>query len=385
MAQYWSGELDRVFWDQDGILLSAVDVETEGHVQHSRCPFRNSYENSVMAMGSLMEATVCRLGVEADTRSRRLLSQLIECFERLFETSYLPGILPRPHSGCSSVDQMLYCAHAYDVALLSGLLEAAEESLVRRRIADMAEYWRNADYGLVDSEGRVTHRYLGGRDEPLMIAFQALDVVYNGSGDARRALDELLSRNLDGLLTSSVQQAETEAKTHVSHPYVPQMYVYSIDILHRYGMLGIDQAEQGYRSWVDGQANYWLVGGPKDTSGEPLCGLSFLTIVYDGQTDTSSPPPRGRYTGSALGGAWHIAYVNAMAYRQFQERAYRERAVRVLAACSRDYMRWNVTEDPSEIESNTVYDEVSNWYSGYGITCWLQTHWLLRSLGGLPG
>ena len=248
----------------------------------------------------------------------------------------------------------------------------------------MAGYWRNTKYKLIDGDGQVQQDYYGSRDEPLMIAFQALDAVHNEDALAREALEELLGRNLDGLLTSSIEQARKKGEIHISHPYVPQMYVYTIDILQRYEMLSSKQPGRGYKSWVDGHANYYLVGGACDRSRLPFSGQTFLTIVYDPATDSSTPPRSGEYTGRAFGDAWHVAYVNAVAYWHFGDRSYLNRAVTILSACRKDYMRWSVTDDPSELEVNSVFAEVCNWYNGYGIACWLQTYWLLQVLERCP-
>jgi hypothetical protein len=260
------------------------------------------------------------------------------------------------------------------------MLEPGLAAASRRRLGEMAAYWRASGYELPHPQGPI--RYAGGRDAPLLLAFQALDAAHNGSAAARLAAEKLLADNREGLLTSSVQQARIAGTELISHPYVPQMYIYTIDVLRRYGWLNSAEAGRGYRAWVDGQANYWLVGNPRDRSGLPGSGQTFLTIVYDGKTDTSAPPPPGRFSGRARGDAWHVAYVNAAAYGYFRDNAYLDLARQILQSCSPDQMRWSATADPGELEPNSVFTEVCNWYNGYGMACWLQTYWLLQWLGG---
>lgn len=384
-ARAWEATLQKYLLDDDGIVLSALDAGTMKPQGVDRV-----YENSNMAMGSLLEAYCYRHGAAPDDEAAGKARRLFGVVHALVGAGGLRGWIPRPHDNDSSVDQMIYVAHAFDVFHQSRISSDADRRLARRALGDVAHYWRAHGYmetrpdGSVDTANGDYRR--GAGDHALMAAFQLYDWHHNRTPEARSAYDGIMAAAGQRLWESFLDEAARRRRPYVSCPYVAQMYAYLLDACAAYDPDRRHQASAGWVSWSDRHANLFLVGGAKDASGREPNGLSFEHIRYDPETDTTAPAPDGELTGPALGDAFHIAVVNALAYKHLRQGGHRQIAERILAAYDDAAMRWLYADDPKRVAER--FRRGCRHYAGYGVCAWLQAYWLLQMVeeqGGASG
>ncbi|UCH35121.1 MAG: hypothetical protein JSV65_01845 [Armatimonadota bacterium] len=378
-ARFWEAKLDAHLFDADGIVMSALDPETMQPEGVDRV-----YENSNMAMGSLLEAYCYRYAYAREPEVAEKAHRLFRVMHGLVGSGGLRGWVPRPHQNDTSVDQMIYVAHAFDAFHASDIASETERRLIRRDLADMAYYWRAHGYLETRPDGSVDERAgnyrQGTTDHALMAAFQLYDWHYNETPEARAAYEAIIAAAGNRLMESFLDEAARVKKPYVSHPYVAEMYAYLLDAVRQYDEARRDGLASAWRSWADGHANLFLVGAAKDVSGREPNGLSFETIRYDPRTNTTAPPPDGEITDSALGDAFHIAVVNALAFKHLREPRYLAIAEQILAAYDDRAMRWLYVDDPERVAPR--FRRGCFHYNGYGVCTWLQAYWLARMVGG---
>jgi len=247
-ARAWEATLEKYLFDDDGVVLSALDAQTMKPDGVDRV-----YENSDMAMGSLLEAYCYRYAAAPDDEVARKARRLFRVMHAIVGTGGLRGWIPRPHDNDSSVDQMIYVAHAFDVFHQSRTSSGRDRGLARRALGDVAHYWRAHGYletrpdGSVDTANGDYRR--GAWDHALMAAFQLYDWHHNRAPEARRAYDEIMAAAGQRLHESFLDEAARLRRPYASCPYVPQMYSYLLDACAAYDPDRRDEASTGWASW----------------------------------------------------------------------------------------------------------------------------------------